>query len=136
MFRLSRQNSQLMKGIAILMMLFLHLFMAGGIPDDILPTGYAVFRHPHVLNAKACVSLFAFVTGYGFAFAAAGTPSSAGTGWRRISTGCLLFFPTPSLWLFPWARRQAPNICTNTSKRGSLPCFEFINMKRAEEEHE
>lgn len=78
MFRLSRQDSQLMKGIAILMMLFLHLFMAGGIPDDVLPAGYAVFRHPHVLNAKACVSLFAFVTGYGFAFVAAGTPSSAG----------------------------------------------------------
>lgn len=117
MFRISRQDSQLMKGIAILLMLFLHLFMAGGIPDHFLPSGSGIFRNPHLLNAKACVSLFAFVTGYGFAFVAAKTPPAAGimrSAFERMKNfyPLYLFYLAIAVllaWFFPIGILKPPN---------------------------
>lgn len=64
---LSPDDSQLLKGVAILMMLWIHLFFKGRFEDYGLSTWPLSMNMVHKLASycKLCVSVFAFVSGYG-----------------------------------------------------------------------
>ena len=84
---LSRDDSLAVKGIAVLMLLFHHLYCSTGRFD-----GYAVSFFPFseesivelALLFKNCVSIFAFISSYGLLKSIA--PFSLGT--PRGSSGC------------------------------------------------
>lgn len=61
MISLSRQDTSVMKGIAILAMLFHHMY--GSIPIDIVPYSGALQWIGWL--GKVCVALFLFCSGYG-----------------------------------------------------------------------
>ena len=64
LFALSKEDSQVIKGLAILLMIFHHFFGAYSIPRILIPEHDPFCAHIAGWG-KACVCLFAFVTGYG-----------------------------------------------------------------------
>lgn len=63
--KLSIDDSNALKGIAILMMLWHHLFYySNGSFNDIYINGYGLAK-TSALACKVCVAIFVFVSGYG-----------------------------------------------------------------------
>lgn len=68
-FVLSKDQSQILKGIAILMMLWHHIFGCYNIPPEIVKglAWKSGWVDALALQGKTCVYIFIFVSGYGFA---------------------------------------------------------------------
>lgn len=66
---ISKRNSQMMKGMGILLMLFHHLFYSSwsqSLYDDVTIHGVGIFNQLGVF-CKLCVAVFVFASGYGLA---------------------------------------------------------------------
>ncbi len=59
---IAREESSVLYGTAILMMLYHHLFMDGGEYFSI----FGPFQTTVAWSFKICVAIYAFITGYGF----------------------------------------------------------------------
>lgn len=68
LLRLSLQDSNAIKGIALIFLLIHHLFYAGNMPVDTIMTrgGHSIVQLVGIW-CKVCVSLFVFLSGYGLA---------------------------------------------------------------------
>lgn len=68
--QLNKETTSVIKGVAILLMIFHHLYGFYGLAlDTVLPAlenAGVAFMHNYAACARACVGLFAFVTGYGY----------------------------------------------------------------------
>lgn len=106
----SKEDSLLLKGVAILMMLWIHCFFKGRFED------YGLSIWPFSLSmvynlatyCKLCVSIFAFVSGYGLYFSFSKTAmSNSSEGdtasqwvWRRyVSTFSRFWLIVPIAWI-------------------------------------
>lgn len=63
-FKLSLNDTQVLKGVALLLLLYHHCWYTGEGFDDIVVYGQPVFKQIGIFG-KLCVSLFVFLSGYG-----------------------------------------------------------------------
>lgn len=112
---LSKSDSLVIKGLAIVVMLFHHYFGAFAVPRALVPDVFP-FRSEVVGTGKACILLFAFVTGYGMCskvFSSAEAP-----GWSQFGRSFLAFYKIyllcfllacVAMWLVPCPLIHCPS---------------------------
>lgn len=115
MKQLSIQDSNVLKGIAILMMLFHHLFFSSDYGfKDIEVNGHGIMN-TFALMCKVCVAMFVFVSGYGLTEKYKGKEhiDLKKFYWNRIVKLFvnywfiwLIFVPLSVLWLGPSLQEQ------------------------------
>ena len=82
---LSKEDTASVKGIAILFMLWHHLFL--NVPD------YGTLTHSMAIVAKVCVALFLFVSGYGL------TKQYVGLEKRNVQTTIRFLYADSSIFI-------------------------------------